>query len=148
MKLGGYFVNLSTTRKIAERLNIDVGEDTLINNCRMEWPLNNWLHDNGILHMKTGVIKWPIKDGEYGILFISRFRPSNDPEVDDFVEGEKDLVVRKWLMDLDVEGMQCQWATLIDRYGIAVSGIQPEFSNLKFGGHTTMEEIIERLKAR
>ena len=34
MKLGGYFVNLGAARKIAQRLNIDVGEDTFPNNKR------------------------------------------------------------------------------------------------------------------
>ena len=145
MKLGGYFVKLSTARKVAQHLNIDVGEDTLMNNCHMEWPINNWLHDNGMLHIKAAVIKWPSKDGEYGVFFISRFRQVDDPAVDDFVEDEKDLEVRKWLMDLDsdVEGMQLEWVSILDSYGITIGGIQPQFSNLKFGGHVSKEEILE-----
>jgi hypothetical protein len=79
MKLGGYFINLSTARKVAQRLNIDVGEDTLFNNSHMEWPINNWLHDNGKLHILSAVIKWPKRDGEYGVFFICRFREDNDP---------------------------------------------------------------------
>ena len=134
MKLGGYFVNLSTARKVAQHLNIDVGEDTSPNNRRMEIPINNWLHDNEMLHIKSGLIKWPVKDGEYGILFISRFRQTHDPERDNFIEGEKDLEVRKWLMNLnldaELEGIQLEWATLIDRYGITISGIQPQFSDV------------------
>ena len=142
MKLGGYFINLSTARKVAKHLNIDVGEDTFFNNRHMEWPINNWLHDNGMLHIKTGFIKWPLKDGEYGVFFISRFRQVHDPAPDDFIEGEKDLEVRKWLMDLNAEGIQ--WVSIIDRYGITLDGIQPRFSDVKFG-HSTGEEILERV---
>ena len=142
MKLGGYFINLSSARKLAQHLNIDLEEDTFLNNRRMEIPLNNWLHDNGMLHIKAGLIKWPVKDGEYGMLFISRFRQANDPEPDDFIEGEKDLVVKKWLTNLDAEGIQ--WATLIDRYGIAITGIQPQYSDVKFR-HISDEELSEQI---
>jgi hypothetical protein len=142
MKLGGYFVNISTARKIAHHLNIDVGEDTLFDNSHMEWPINNWLHNNGKLHIKAALIQWPLKDGEHGIYFISRFRQANDPAPDDFIEGEKDLEVRKWLINLDAEGIQ--WVSILDRYGITIDGIQPQFSNVKFG-HTTEEEFLDRL---
>ena len=122
--------NISTARKIAQHLNINVGEDTLFNNSHIEWPINNWLHDNGKLHIQAAFIKWPLKDGEYGISFISRFRQVNDPAPDDFIEREKDLRVRKWLMNMDAEGIhwQCQWVSILDRYGITC---------VKFG-HSTL----------
>jgi hypothetical protein len=144
MKLGGYFINLSTARKVAQHLNIDVGEDTLSNNHHMEWPINNWLHNNGKLHIKSAVIKWPLKDGEYGVFFISRFRQAHDPAPDDFIEGEKDLEIRKWLMDLGAEGIQ--WVSILDHYGITADGIQPQFSNVRYGGQIPMEEILKQVK--
>ena len=142
MKLGGYFVNVSTARKLAQHLNIDVGEDTSFNNRHLEFPINDWLHDNGMLHIKAGFIKWPVKDGEYGVCFISRFRQTHDPERDDFIEGERDLEVRKWLTSLDVEGIQ--WATLIDRYGITIDGIRPQTAGVRFR-ESTLEELSERI---
>ena len=93
MKLGGYFVNFSNARRIAQRLNIDVGEDTLFNNRHMEWPINNWLHDNKKLHIKAALIKWPLRDREHGVLFKSRFRQANDPAPDDFTEDEGRLKI-------------------------------------------------------
>ena len=66
----------------------------------------------------------------------------NNPAPDDFIEGEKDLEVRKWLMSLDAEGIQ--WVSILDRYGITIDGIQPKFSNVKFG-HSTGEEILDRI---
>ena len=142
MKLGDYFVNFSTARTVAQHLNIDVGEDTLFNNRHMEWPFNNWLHDNGLLHIKAGFIKWPLKVGEYGIIFITRFRQAHDAAPDDFVEEEKDLEVRKWLVNLDAK--EIQWVSIIDTYGITLQGIQPRFSNAKFG-HSTAEGLFERI---
>ena len=145
MKLGGYFVNFSTARTVAQHLNIDIGEDTMFNNRHMEWPINNWLHDNGLLHIKAAFIKWPLKDpsGEYGVLFITRFRQAHDTAPDDFIEEEKDLEVRKWLIDLDAKGIQ--WVSIIDRYGITLDGIQPKFSNVKFGYSTDMKGIFDRI---
>lgn len=110
----------------------------------MELPINNWLHDNRKDNFKAAVIKWPIKDGEYGVYFISRFREVNDPAADDFIEGEKNLEVRKWLTDMDAEGIQ--WVSILDRYGITLGGIQPQFSNIKFGGHISAEEILDRYR--
>ena len=144
MKLGGYFVNFSTARTVAQHLNIDVGEDTLFSNSHMEWPINNWLHDNGLLRIKAGFIKWPLKDGEYGIIFITRFRQAHDAAPDDFVEEEKDLEVRKWLIDLNAKPEGIQWVSIIDTYSITLDGIQPKFSNLKFG-HSTGEGLFERI---
>ena len=130
--------NISTARKIAQHLNIDVGEDTLFNNSHIEWPINNWLHDNEKLHTQAAFIKWHLKDGEYGISFISRFRQVNDPAPDDFIKREKDLGVRKWLMNImmDAGGIQCQWVSILDRYGITC---------VKFG-HSTEEKILNRIQ--
>ena len=74
--------------------------------------------------------------------YISRFRQAHDPALDEFIEGEKDLEVRKWLMDHNAEGIQ--WVSIIDRYGITLDGIQPRFSDVKFG-YSTGEEISERV---
>ena len=54
----------------------------------------------------------------------------NDPAPDDFIVGEKDLGVRKWLMNImmDAGGIQCQWVSILDRYGITC---------VKFG-HSTL----------
>ena len=112
----------------------------------MEWPFNNWLHDKGMLHIKAGFIKWPERVGEHGILFITRFRQTHHPTPDDFIEEEKDLEVRKWLMDLDAEGLQ--WVSVIDRYGITLDGIQPQFTTTKFRdcSNESKEEFFSRLK--
>ena len=45
-------------------------------------------------------------------------------------------------MDHNAEGIQ--WVSIIDRYGITLDGIQPRFSDVKFG-HSTGEEILERV---
>ena len=47
-------------------------------------------------------------------------------------------------LDAELEGIQPEWATLIDRYGITISGIQPQFSDVKFR-HLTDEEFLERI---
>jgi hypothetical protein len=143
MKLGGYFVNFSTTRKIAQRLNIDVGEDTFFSNTHMEWPINNWLHDNGKLHIKAAVIRWPLKVGEHGVFFMCRFREVDGPAPDDFIEEEKDLEVRKWLISLGAD--EIQWVSMFDRYGITMDGIQPRLTNVKFG-QATIEEIRNQIR--
>ena len=144
MKLGGYFVNFSSARKVAQRLNIDVGEDTFQNNCRMEWPINNWLYVNGQLHIKSAMVKWPLNDGEYGIFFITKFWQESDPAPNDLMEGGNDLAVKRWLMGLGAEGMQ--WVSMSDRYGITMDGIHPQFSNVRYGGEVTIEEILEQVK--
>ena len=88
-----------------------------------------------------------MKDGEYGILFITRFRRAHDPAPDDFIEEEKDLEVRKWLLMIDLGAKEeIQWVSIIDRYGITLEGIQPKFSNFKFGysdGEGTFDRIAQ-----
>jgi hypothetical protein len=53
-----------------------------------------------------------MKDGEHGVFVITRFRQMHDPAPDDFIEEDKDLEVRKWLMNPDAEGIQ--WVSIID----------------------------------
>ena len=137
-------MDFSAARRVAQRLNIDVGQDTFQNNCRMEWPINNWLYNNGQLHIKSAMVKWPLNDGEYGTFFITRFWQESDPAPNDFTEGENDLAVKRWLMNLGAEGMQ--WVSISDRYGITIDGIQPQYSNVRYGGETSIEEILKQVK--
>ena len=60
----------------------------------------------------------------------------NDPAPDDFIEREKDLGFKKWLMNMDAGGIQCQWVSILDRYGITC---------VKFG-HSTEEEILDQIQ--
>jgi len=144
MKLGGYYMSFGAARRVTQYLNIDVGQDTFSNNCHMEWPINNWLYTNGKLHIKSAVVKWPLNDGEYGVFFITRFWQASDPAPNDLMEGGRDLEVKRWLMNLGAEGMQ--WVSISDRYGITIDGIQPQFSNVRYGGETSMEEILKQVK--
>ena len=66
----------------------------------------------------------------------------DDPAADDFIEDEKDLEVRKWLVNLGAE--EIQWLSMFDRYGITLDGIQPRLTNVKFG-HSTGQEILDRI---
>ncbi|KAF8587996.1 hypothetical protein K439DRAFT_1630189 [Ramaria rubella] len=130
IKLGGHFMSLSAARQFALRLGIDVGEDTDHSNLHMEWPINNWLCENMHLHVKSAVIRWPRQDGEYGVIFISKFARvdiENNRVIEEDVQA---LRVKKWLEGLGADNLQ--WATLLDTGRITLGGFQPQKSDLKF----------------
>jgi hypothetical protein len=93
-----------------------------------------------MLHIKSATIKWPQEQGEWGVVFISKFRQSGR-EVPSLKEEEKDLQVKAWLEQAG--GGQMCWVSLLDQFRITLGGIQPRHSNVKFG-HISMEEILER----
>ena len=110
----------------------------MFSNRHIEWPFNNWLYDNGMLHinLKAAFVKWFLKVGEYGVYagFGKRTTPMTRKVSDDFIKEEKDLEGNKWLMDLDDEGIQ---VSMTDRYSITIDGIKPRYSNMKFD-HSTL----------
>src|SRR5262245_32958689 len=100
LNVGGYWMNFATARQLASTLGIDLGDDTKQNNLRMEFPINNWLADNGKLNCKAGVLQWPQDGGEWGLIFLSQFRYADWTKPCNLVEDEKDIEVKKWLEGL------------------------------------------------
>jgi hypothetical protein len=138
-KLGGYYMSFTAARAVAKYLNIDVGDDTLFNNQHMEWPINNWLYDNGKLHIKAALLSWPQGGrGEDGIFFMTKFCEQNQ-FVGDFKEDEGDLAVKEWLKECGAE--EVRWTTALDRSNITLDGIQPRRNDIKFR-QATLEEML------
>ena len=139
LKLGGYHMSFSAARIIAEHLNIDIGEDTLFNNQHMEWPINNWLYDNEMLHIKAALLSWPQGGrGEDGMFFMTKARDASQC-IGDFSEEETDFEVKEWLKRCGAEEMR--WMSALDRYNITLEGIQPRRSEVQIK-QCTIEEML------
>ena len=145
MKLGGYFISFGSARKVAEHLCIDVGEDTPWNNRHIEWPINDWLHDNGKLNIKSAMIRWPREGREHGVFFMTKFRQVGNEVSGDIAEGEEDVEVRAWLEAAGADGIQ--WVSMLDGLRITLGGTQPQRTDMKFK-HISLEEILENAARR
>ena len=142
MKLGGYFINFGSARKVAEHLHIEIGKDTPWNNRHIEWPINDWLHDNGKLNIKSAMIRWP-RNGEgqeHGVFFVTKFRQVSSEVLGDIVEEEEDVEVRAWLEAAGADGIQ--WVSMLDEHRITLGGTQPQRTGMKFE-RIPVEEILE-----
>jgi hypothetical protein len=127
LTFGGYFMSFDTTRQVVKRLGIT--EVDHYKNMEIEWPINDWLDENQIHHIKAAVVKWPKDDGSLGVIFISRFA---EAERDNYVleEGDKDLKVRKWLEELEAKDLQ--WVSMADRFVITLGGLKPRKNGKRF----------------
>jgi hypothetical protein len=124
--LSGWFMSIETAREIAATLGIDLHDNE---NAQLEWPINSWLHDNGMTHMKAAVIVWPPQAGRLGVFFISKFRRSGQEVADDFSEDEKDREVKRFLNEAGADSLE--WVQMLDTLGITLSGVQPEKSDYR-----------------
>lgn len=121
MTLGGYWVTLDALRKLAEKLHMDLGEDTIPNTGNYGRYINNWLCDNktdNIPNIKAEGIDWPPKSKRFGVIFISKFA-RQDYHVP-LEEDVGDLTVKEWLQREGAD--EIMWAMLPDPWEIAASG--------------------------
>ncbi|KAG1895436.1 uncharacterized protein F5891DRAFT_1194154 [Suillus fuscotomentosus] len=123
-RLGGYFMDYSTARKVAEQLAIDIRQGQGFadwDDQHMEWPFNDWLANNGRLNVKVAGIISPETDIE-GILFVSTFLHIEDTDPGPLTETVNDLAVRQWLEELGVlDGIQ--WISMPDTQRIALGDV-------------------------
>jgi hypothetical protein len=141
-QIAGYHMSLADARTIAERLNIDIGEPTLFNLQRMEWPINDWLHDHNMLHMKAAQLQWPEdKEGDGGMFFLTKSRPDYEA-IGTLTEEASDVVVKKWLEQHGAE--KVEWLSLRDRFNITLGGDQPKHTSMKYKQYATMEEFMAK----
>jgi len=142
MKLGGYFTSLTTARKVAAHHNIDIGPDDPWTNLHMEWPINSWLHDNNMLHMKAAVISSPTPPAhESGLFWISTFDQNDSAELKEDDETARE--VKSWLGKSGVEDGEMKWMSRVDNWRIVLGpgDTQPERSKLRFK-KLTPEELL------
>jgi hypothetical protein len=145
--LGGYWMPYDAARQLASNLGIDTGPDTKLHNGRMEYPFNNWLHDQGMLHVKSAVISWPddTPSSQLGLTFISHFRRPDwvMGESIELAQREQDLEVRKWLEESGgVEPKHLQWISLLDTKRITLNGMKPRRCDIKWpDGFISNEEF-------
>jgi hypothetical protein len=140
-KFGGYFMSFSITRKVAEHLDMDLGD---FPDLQIEWPINDWLCQNGKHDIKAAVVKWPQHSGKLGVVFISKF-VTVDWEDHILKESAKDLEVKRWLEGLGAEGLQ--WASMLDTFGITLDGLEPQTSGLRFK-EVSLEDMLAGFKNR
>jgi hypothetical protein len=141
-QIAGYHMSLADAHTIAKRLNIDIGEPTLFNLQRMEWPINDWLFNHNMLHMKAAQLQWPQdKDGEGGMFFLTKSQP-NYEVIGTIAEEDSDLEVKKWLEKHGAE--KVEWLCWWDRYSITLGGDQPKYTGVKHHQCATMEEFMEK----
>jgi hypothetical protein len=150
--LGGYWMTYATAHQLASNLGIDIGRDTGLHNARMEYPFNNWLSDQGMLHVKSASVPWPVDtpSSQMGLMFISHFRRWVMGESLELVQREQDLEVRKWLEESGgVEPKHLQWVSLLDTYRVCLNGTKPRRCDIKWpDGPISNEEfklIVERM---
>jgi hypothetical protein len=148
-RLGGYFMDYSTARKVAEQLAIDITQGQGFadwDDQHMEWPFNDWLATHGRLNVKVAGIISPDTD-TVGMMFISTFLHIQNNDPGPLTETENDLTVRQWLEELGVDGMQ--WISMLDTQKIALGGIQPRYRGMKFTCSTIeahRKQIVQRLE--
>jgi hypothetical protein len=141
-QIAGYHMSLTDAHTIAKRLNIDIGEPTLFNLERMEWAINDWLHDHNMLHMKAAYLQWPRnKDGEGGMFFLTKSRPDYEA-IGALKEKASDVEVKKWLEEHGAETMQ--FVSLWDQSNITLAGDQPRRTGMKYIQHATVEEFMAK----
>lgn len=126
MILGGYWVTLPVLRNIAQKLEMDLGEDTVPNTGNYPRYVNNWLYDhkldNTIPNVKAGGVDWPLGSMQFGVIFVSKFvRKQYFVPLE---EDAEDLKVKAWLEGVGAD--MVQWATLEDTTGMTLDGTQPQ----------------------
>ncbi|KAG1863484.1 hypothetical protein C8R48DRAFT_204798 [Suillus tomentosus] len=149
-RLGGYFMDHSTARKVAEQLAIDIRQGQGFadwDDQHMEWPFNDWLANNGRLNVKAAGIISPETDIQ-GMMFVSTFLHIEDTDPGPLTETENDLAIRQWLEELGVlDGIQ--WISMPDTQRIALGGTQPRYRGMRFTCSTIeahREQVIKRLE--
>jgi hypothetical protein len=129
-------------RTIAECLNIDIGEPTLFNLQRMEWAINDWLHDHNMLHMKAAPLQWPEdKEGDGSMFFLTKSRTDHEAP-GTLMEEASDVEVKKWLGRHGAK--KVEWLSLRGRFDITLGGDQPKHTSIKYKQYTTIEEFMAK----
>jgi hypothetical protein len=122
--LSGWFLgSFESARAIAANLGIDLQD---YEDAQLEWPINSWLHDNGMTNMKAAVMKWPPQAGRLGVFFISKFRRSEQEVAE---EDEKDREVKNFLNEAGAKSLL--WVQMLDTLGITLNGVEPEKSDYR-----------------
>ncbi|KAG5639865.1 hypothetical protein DXG03_002755 [Asterophora parasitica] len=144
-QIGGYHMGLEAAVCIAESLQIDIGEPTEFNKQHMEWPINDWLSDHGMLHVKAAFLEWPRGEGRRpGMFFLTKSRqvPYAQP-VDDLAEEPNDVKVKDWLKQNGAGDVE--WLSLLDCYNITLLGAEPKRTGTKFKQYATEEEFAKAM---
>lgn len=117
-------------RTIAARLDIkEVARDT--SEARYELHVNNWLCDNkpqDIGVIKVAGIDWPPNQGNFGIIFISKF--VEGPWAGPLREDDQALKLKGWLEINDV--VKPEWVSMEDTTSITLNGTERQKHEYRF----------------
>lgn len=148
VKLGGYFFDIGAARKLCEALGISADE---VPDFRLERPINNWLVDQNRLDILAAWTKWPKKqnppaphpDAKPGIVMCTKFwNVREDKPGPDKPEDEKDLKVKRWLIENGVSKLE--WVCFLDLEAITRISAYPRKLpvNPPIGKTVTLEECL------
>ena len=129
MILSGYWMPYSSARKLASNLGIEILTDTELGNRRMEFPINTWLYNQKILHVKLAGLIWNFGDGveKPGLVIVSHFRHGVRGDSSVLAQRDQDLEVKKWLEESGgVESENLQWISFVDTMSITLTGTRPK----------------------
>ncbi|KAG5649787.1 hypothetical protein H0H81_002045 [Sphagnurus paluster] len=139
-QIGGYYMSLEAAHRLAQKLEINIGEATDFNLRHMEWPINDWLYDRGMLHLKASLLTWPRGTECHGMFFLTKHREGLQRSLDDLKEEAKDLEVKAWLEENGADNLV--WVSLWDTLKITLMGVQPVYTGFKFVQHPNFERIL------
>ncbi|GBE84659.1 hypothetical protein SCP_0606380 [Sparassis crispa] len=90
-----------------------------------EWPIDGWLSDNDMLHIKAAQVGWLLEDPssmETVIVWITEFRRVAQTSDATVIEQDKDIKMKAWLEGLVAEGLV--WFSFFDKFRITLDGVQ------------------------
>ena len=103
----------------------------------MEFPINTWLYNNKILHVKAAGLIWNFGDGveKPGLVIVSHFRCGVRGDSSVLAQRDQDLEVKKWLEESGgVESENLRWISFVDTMSITLTGTRPRPSDVKWSG--------------
>jgi hypothetical protein len=134
MYVAGYFMTFATIRALLNKLEID---DRGVEEERLEWPINNWLAEQGRLNMLAGSIGHPVTgkpDKDDGILLMTQFLFTGWESNPVVQENDRDIRVKEWLMnEVGIKPDEMEWMSLWDDFELTRSGIAPQRNEIR--GH-------------
>jgi hypothetical protein len=140
MYVAGYYLTYATVRALMSKLEID---DRGVEDFRLEYPVNNFLAEQGKYNMLAGAISHPVTGDptqEDGILIMTQFLETDEsnPVVE---EQNRDIRVKQWLLhEGGVKPDEMEWMSLWDRFYLTPrNGISPRRNNVH--GHVTPADL-------
>jgi len=110
-------------------------DDRGVEDARLEFPINNWLAEQGKLDILAGSISHPIKgepNEEDGTLFMTQFARLSHDGNHVLQEREIDLRLKDWLINqCAVNADELEWISLQDRFNLTISGIYPRRNDIR-----------------